>query len=96
MELPALQANDSDTAQQQMHMRQSYAHHYLPNDSLLLQHYADMDMCQGAVGGLRSMLQGGDPDVTPTATFDMDRGLGGETVDLVLPNFPRDMAPSSS
>ena len=47
---------------------------YLSNDSLLLQHYADMEL--GQAGGLRGLLQA-EPNVTPTVNFDMDRAIVG-------------------
>ena len=68
------EAHSSD-AEQQMH-GQLQGHQYVPNDSMLFQHYADMEMARHG-GGLRNLLPA-DTHVTPTATFDMDRGLGGE------------------
>ncbi len=65
----------SNDAEQQMH-GQPLGHQYLPNDSMLFQHYADMDMAQS--GGLRNLLQA-ETHGTPTANYGMDRGVAGKT-----------------
>jgi len=65
----------SNDADQQMH-GQPLSHQYLPNDSMLFQHYADMDMAQP--GGLRNLLQA-ETHGTPTANYGMDRGVAGKT-----------------
>ncbi len=64
--------NDAD---QQMH-GQPLSHQYMPNDSMLFQHYADMDMAQP--GGVRNLLQA-ETHGTPTANYGMDRGVAGKT-----------------
>ena len=65
----------SGDADQQMH-GQPLSHQYMPNDSMLFQHYADMDM--GQSGGLRNLLQA-ETHGTPTANYGMDRGVAGKT-----------------
>ncbi|DBB18290.1 TPA: hypothetical protein ACH3X3_003249 [Trebouxia sp. C0006] len=64
--------NDAD---QQMH-GQPLSHQYMPNDSMLFQHYADLDMAQP--GGVRNLLQA-ETHGTPTANYGMDRGVAGKT-----------------
>ena len=66
----------SNDADQQMH-GQPFSHQYMPNDSMLFQHYADMDMAQS--GGLRNLLQAPETHETPTANYGMDRGVAGKT-----------------
>ncbi len=65
----------SNDADQQMH-GQPLGHQYMPNDSMLFQHYADMDMAQP--GELRNLLQA-ETHGTPTANYGMDRGVAGKT-----------------
>ena len=65
----------SNEADQEMH-GQPLSHQYMPNDSMLFQHYADMDMAQP--GGLRNLLQA-ETHGTPTANYGMDRGVAGKT-----------------
>ncbi len=65
----------SNDADQQMH-GQPLGHQYMPNDSMLFQHYPDMDMAQP--GGLRNLLQA-ETHGTPNANYGMDRGVAGKT-----------------
>ncbi len=65
----------SNDADQQMH-GQPLGHQYMPNDSMLFQHYADMDMAQS--GGLRNLLQA-ETHGAPTANYGIDRGVAGKT-----------------
>lgn len=65
----------SNDADQQMH-GQPLSHQYMPNDSMLFQHYADMDMAQPK--GLRNLLQA-ETHGTTNANYGMDRGVAGKT-----------------
>ena len=47
-------------------------HHYMSNDSILLQHYAEM----APMGDARDPMQTG-PSMHPTPSFDMHRGAAG-------------------
>ncbi|KAL0027338.1 hypothetical protein WJX79_001664 [Trebouxia sp. C0005] len=70
----------SNDADQQMH-GQPLSHQYMPNDSMLFQHYADMDMAQPK--GLRNLLQA-ETHGTTNANYGMDRGVAGDQ--LLIPN----------
>ena len=76
LEMTGMQyAVHSSDAEQQLH-GQSHMHHYMPDDSMLFQHYADMDV--GQPGGLRNLLQT-EPHATPPSKFGLDKAIGGET-----------------